>query len=295
MTDLPQYVLRLPDGRWAYHLSAPSGSKGLLRGYYADGTLMEQLAHSTWWVTDHEARRLTARFEPRAALTGYRLKNPAAQSDLFRTEYTLAEWEAQEAVLTDDDCEAMSAFYDAVYEPQQPVEEEIPGQRLILEAEEVPGSAGPWVPSLPSMLVNRPEYHRCFPGYIPGLRDHIKQLTSRMRHVDYCHPSRPGEPQGLSVTITVAFEQPRSHWRPNLGKRGQELKSGREVPTLVTQRMFLPVPDRVHGANYSQAYAEWQAQVDFWVAVIVNANVKACTTCDGRGHVLDANAAAQPR
>jgi hypothetical protein len=58
--------------------------------------------------------------------------------------------------------------------------------------------------------------------------------------------------------------------------------------------MHLPVPSHVSGPNYAAALADWEQQIEFWVGIIRDANVKACNQCNGTGRVLDADPAAKP-
>ncbi|MDX3695054.1 hypothetical protein PV726_32900 [Streptomyces europaeiscabiei] len=287
MEQLNQYAIRHPDGRWLYHLPNPSCFYSTPRiGTYADGRPMTPLAghRGVWWVSDHQAETITAVFQPSPKPIGYRLKDTAVLSDRYPSELSVEDWHEQ----TDDD-DTYYRFYEAVTEDQPEVRHEYPGPFIVLQGSEPPaGGALPWVATMPLSLTERPEYLHCFPGRIEGLRAHLKGVIGRMRHVQYCLDGRDGKPAGLYVTIRVPFEKPVSRWRPNLGRGLRELKSGKNVPVLVSQEMYLPIPEWVSGPNYEAGLAEWEQQVQFWTGIVRDADVKACNHCSGHGYVLDA-------
>ncbi|TQE33206.1 hypothetical protein Sipo7851_21700 [Streptomyces ipomoeae] len=282
-----QYAIQHPDGRWLYHLPNPSRFGATSRtGIYADGQPMTPLGDNrgVWWVTDHQAETITAVYQPSPKAVSYRLKDPAVRSTRYPDELSVEDWHER----TDED-DTYYRFYEAVTEDQPEVRHEYPGPFIVLEGTEPPAAGAlPWVATMPRSLTERPEYRHCFPGHIPNLRAHLKDVIGRMRHVQYCFDGRDGKPSGLYVTIRVPFEEPVTRWRPNLGRNLRELKSGKNVPVLVSQEMYLPVPDRVSGPNYAAAHAEWEQQVELWTGLVRDADVKACNHCNGHGYVLDA-------
>ncbi|MFI8932598.1 hypothetical protein ACIG3E_33660 [Streptomyces sp. NPDC053474] len=289
MTDSQHYAVRHPDGRWLYYLPmAPQFRHCTRTAVLADDKPMQPLneGRDNWWVTDRQATRLTAVYRPRPKTVGYRLTDPSARSERFPEH--LSPEEMRQARLSGGRLDAYDELYEALHEEQEDQEHTYEGRTVVLTGGEPPVDGLPWVANLPDSLVQHPEYRHCFPGYIPGLRSHLTSLIKPMSHVTSCLNGRSEKPEGLHVTISVPFDKPVSRWRPNLGSRGQALKSGRDVPVLATHEMYLPVSDRVSGPDYHTALTEWHAQVAFWTDLVRSASVRACNTCQGTGHVLDA-------
>jgi hypothetical protein len=86
------YALKLPDGRFAYHLPKPDALAGhSLTGVFADGQPMTAL-HGGWWASDAEATLLTATAQPAPKTTGHKLTDPAAESRRYPLTLTVEEW-----------------------------------------------------------------------------------------------------------------------------------------------------------------------------------------------------------
>lgn len=283
------YALKHPDGRWLYHLPIPSTLKTpgnqlritKMTGVFADGQPMEEL-HGGWWATDHEATRLTATAQPGAKTVGYRLSDPNAESVRYPATLTLDEWHQRR-----DTDENMWKLYTNVHEDQPPLEHVYDGPVVVLEGREPPTPDEPqWVAQLPHALTERPEYKHLFPGHIPGLDDHLMTVFKGMPYVDFVGINFQNRP-GIHVSLKVPYDEPRTEWRANTGRRGQPLKSGYHVQVTVNRRLTLPIPSRVSGDTYEQALASWQEQIEFWTGVVTQSSVAACSHCDGKGFVAD--------
>ncbi|MFD8384323.1 hypothetical protein ACFV2X_38375 [Streptomyces sp. NPDC059679] len=287
--DFAHYAIQHPDGRWLYHLPGDTQwGQPQRTGVYADGQPMTQLTKdSPWWVTDHQAQRITATYQPNPKTTGYTLKDPDTASVRYPARLTVDEWKARREDATDDEHERLWSLYQSVVEPQDEYEEEIEGSWVPLEGSEPRDSDSlPWIVEIAYGITQRPEYAHCFPGYIDGLRDHLHKLIKHRHGVRHCFDGYQGQP-GLHVTLEVPFDKPVTRWQARIGRNGQKLKSGRDVPVTVDRRLVLPVPPRVHGPNYATAQAEWEQQVEFWLGIVEEASVKACNACGGTGHVPD--------
>ncbi|MDX3066255.1 MULTISPECIES: hypothetical protein [Streptomyces] len=287
--DFQHYAIQHGDGRWLYYLPHPPGLPASLRtSVLADGEPMQPLedASGGWWVTGHRAERLTAVYQPRPTVTGYRLTDLSARSERFPEYLSVQGW--HQALGDSGHSEAYYSLYEQVTQDRDVQEYVYEGRTVVLTGGEPPTPGGPpWVASMPESLVQRPEYHHCFPGYIPGLRDHLRDLIRRLGHVEHCFNGRSGKPHGLYVTVAVPFDEPVSRWVPYIGANGRPLKSGRNEPVLVRREMYLPVADHVSGPDYHTALAEWEQQVSFWLDLVRNAAVRACNACEGTGHVMD--------
>jgi hypothetical protein len=281
--DFDQYAIQHPDGRWLYHLPYGGHGKPERTSVLADGQPMTRIADtSPWWSTDHRAQRISATYAPRPITVGYAIKNPDTISVLYPATLTKQEWEDHRSSR-----DTLWDLYDSVQEAQEPYEEELEGPWYVLEGTE-PDTDGPsWIVNLPQGITERPEYHRCFPGYIAGLRAHLYETLRNRRGIKFCFNGYRDRPNDLFVTIEVPFEKPETSWRSDIGRRGQTLKTGRNVPKLATREIWLPIPANVTGPNYATARAEWDRQVAFWLGVVASASVKACNTCRGTGHVAD--------
>lgn len=246
-----------------------------------------------WWSSDHPARQITAKFRVGRKVVGHRLRDLGARSERFPEQLTMEQWRERISGGHED------VFYE-LYEPlteDQPEQDYVYGPHFtVLDGTEPPSPDDPaWVAKLPYTLTQRTEYLHLFPGYMPGLLAELTAQIKALPHVEFCHTTRNGEPDGLKVTIKVPFHQPVSRWKPNIGANGRELKSGRSLPVTVRHTMHLPVLDRVPGPDYATALTTWHELLQFWTGVVGEANVRACNTCDGTGHVLDVDDAARRR
>jgi hypothetical protein len=283
------YALKHPDGRWIYHLPKPDTFKTLgrqlriteLTGVYADGQPMTRL-HGDWWSTDREATRLTAAAQPGAKTVGYRLTDPNAESVRYPATLTVDEWNERR-----DNDENLWELYTNVHEEQPPLEHVYDGPVMVLEGREPPAPDEPqWVAQLPHALTERPEYWHLFPGHIPGLVSHLMNVFKGMPRVEHVFHNFQNTP-GVYVSLRVPYDEPRTEWRAYTGRKGQPLKSGRNVPVAVSRSLTLPIPDRIAAGTYDEALALWEQQVEHWTRVVEEASVAACSHCDGKGFVAD--------
>jgi hypothetical protein len=274
------YALHLPDGRFAYHLPTPKDFPRDVTGVYADGQPMEKLP-AGWWASPSEAARLTIVGQPTPVTVGYTLDDKDTQSVRYPATLTVAEYQERR-----DDEDNLWQFYTAVREDQPAVEHVYDGLVMVLEGREPPTPDElPWQADLPHVLGSRPEYLHLFPGRIPGFRDHVQAAIKKMLGVQYCFDNYENY-KGLHVTVRVPFEQPQTRWQADLSRRtSKPLKTGRNVPELVSRTLRLPVPASISAANYEMAVDDWHEQVEFWLSIVRSASVAACNTCNGTGHV----------
>lgn len=284
------YALRHPDGRWLYHLPKPDtfgtpgfGSRAEVTGVYADGQAMEKLP-GDWWATDHEATQLTMTGQRSAKTVGYRLTDPTAESVRYPATLSLEEW----AERRDRESETLWTLYTNIHEDQPPLEHVFDGPVMVLEGREPPQPDEPqWIAALPHALTERPEYKHLFPGRIPGLRSHLHETIKAMPGIRHCFDGYNGF-TGLHVVVEVDFDKPQTRWVADLSHRtGKPLKTGRHVRDTVTRSLNLPVPSDVHADTYEAALTAGDEQVEFWLSVVHEAGVKACSACRGTGHVQD--------
>lgn len=274
------YALLLPDGRYAYHLPKPSNFPHNVTGAYADGQPMDKL-HGDWWATGAEASRLTTTGQPRPKTLSYTLKAQDAESQRYPATLTVDEYTDRR-----DDEENLWQFYSPVLEDQPAVQHVYDGPVMLLEGREPPTPDElPWQADLPQVLGQRSEYRHLFPGRIPGFRDHVQKAIKKLPGVEYCFDNYQNY-TGLTVTVKVPFEQPKTRWQADLSRRtSKPLKTGRTVPVLVTRQLRLPVPAAVSAPNYEMAVDDWHEQAEFWLSVVRSASVAACNACNGTGHV----------
>ncbi|MEU5900217.1 hypothetical protein [Streptomyces venezuelae] len=296
LADFEQYAVQHSDGRWLYHLPTPREHRSARRiSVLADGKPMSELpgTQGLWWSSDRAAHRITARFRLGREVVGYRLRDLSARSERFPEQLSVDQWRERTRA---DHGEVFLELYESVTE-EQPEQEYVYGTDFkALGGAEPPSPDGPaWVAELPYTLTERPEYRHLFPGYLAGLLEALTAQIRALPHVEYCHTARRGDPVGLKVTIKVPFRQPVSRWQPNIGANGRVLKSGRNVPVTVRHTLHLPVRDEVPGSDYASALATWHELLELWTGVVGEANVRACNTCDGTGHVLDVDDAARCR
>lgn len=279
------YALKHPDGRFLYHLPKPATDDfrhAKVTGVYADGQPMQEL-HSGWWSAGQEATRLTMVRQPDPITTGYLLNDVTAESVRYPATLTVEQWNERREY--DDN---LWQLYTSVREDQPAIEHVYDGPVMVLEGRQPPRPDEPqWIAQLPHALTERPEYKHLFPGRIAGLRAHVHKLIEAMPRVKYCFNGYQ-DYTGLHVVIRVPYDQPRIEWRPDTSRRtGKPLKTGRKVPVLVEHRIQLPVPADCHADTYEQALAAWDEQVAFWVSAVEEASVKACSACNGAGHIPD--------
>lgn len=277
------YALKLPDGRFAYHLPKTDTLTGhRLTGVFADGQPMTPL-QAGWWASDTEATHLVATAQPAPKATGYKLTDPAAESRRYPLTLSVQEWRER---ADRGESDTLWELYTTVTQDQPAVEHVYDGPIHVLEGREPPTPDElPWHADLPHVLGSRPEYLHLFPGRIHGFRDHVQAAIKKMPGVQYCFDNYQNY-KGLSVTLKVPFEQPQTRWQADISRRtSKPLKTGRTVPVLVTRELRLPVPVSISAPNYEMAVDDWHEQVDFWLSVVRNASVAACNTCNGTGHV----------
>lgn len=274
------YALKHPDGRWLYHLPEPDTFRYTTRnGAFADGQPMTKL-HDDWWATDHKATHLTATAEPSPKTVGYKLSDPAAESVRYPATLTVDEWNDHR-----DTDENLWQLYTNIHEDQPAIEHVYDGPVTVLEGREPPTPGEPpWVAQLPHVLASRPEYQHLFPGHIPGLADHLMAAFKTMPRVEHVFANFQNEP-GVYVSLRVPYDEPRTEWRAYTGRKGQPLKSGRNVPVSVSRSLTLPIPSRVSAGSYDEALALWAEQVERWTRVVEEASVAACSHCNGHGFV----------
>lgn len=274
------YALKHPDGRYLYHLPKPKDFPFNVTGVFADGQPMEKLP-GDWWAATLEASRLTITGQPRPKTLSYTLKAADAESVRYPATLTVDEYSERR-----EDEENLWEFYSAVLEDQPVVEHVYDGDIMMLEGREPPTPDElPWQADLPHVLGSRPEYRHLFPGRIHGFRDHVQAAIKKMPGVQYCFDNYQNY-KGLHVTLHVPFEKPKTRWQADLSRRtSKPLKTGRNVPVLVTRELRLPVPASISAPNYEMAVDDWHEQVEFWLSVVRNASVAACNACGGTGHV----------
>ncbi|MGW2740540.1 hypothetical protein ACWC4D_40905 [Streptomyces sp. NPDC001288] len=276
------YALKHPDGRWLYHLPKPDTFPNIRDiTLNADGQPMEKL-HGDWWATDGEANRLTITGQPSPKTVGYQLRDPSAESVRYPATLTVEEWQERR----DHESDTLWTLYTNVTEDQPLLEHVYDGPVMVLEGREPPGPDElQWIAEMPRMLASRPEYLHLFPGQIPGLRKHLHEVIKAMPAVEHCFDGYNGY-TGLHVVVKADFDKPVTRWQANLSRRtSKPLKTGRTVPVRVTRNLNLPVPVAVVSDNYEQALAAWDEQVEFWLSVVRDATVRACSACNGTGHV----------
>ena len=284
------YALKHPDGRWLYHLPKPDTFKTdgnqlritELTGVFADGQPMQKL-RGDWWVTEHEATRLTATAQPGAKTIGYKLRDADTESVRYPATLTVDEWQER----SDRESDTLWELYTNVLQDQPSLEHVYDGPIVVLEGREPPTPDEPqWVANLPHALTERSEYMHLFPGHIPGLADYLMARFKTMQYVDFVGVNFQNRP-GVHVSLKLPYDEPRTQFRAYTGRRGQPLKSGYHVQVTVNRRITLPIPSRVPGDNYEQALAGWNEQIEYWTGVVADASVAACSHCDGKGFVAD--------
>jgi hypothetical protein len=284
------YALHHPDGRWLYSLpgpkrDAPSPFRFATHlANLADGQPMTHL-RGDWWVTGHQAERITAVYQPAPKTTGYRLLDLDAVSTKFPATLTVEDYRERSKTASG---EQYYELYQRVEEDQPPVEYVYDGLYMVLAGREPPAPDEPqWVADLPHELTERPEYKHLFPGHIPHLRNVLIAKFQTMPHVEHVFDGYQDDPS-VYVSLRVPYEPPRTRRQAAIGARGQELKSGaRTVPVLARRTLHLPIPYRITGPNYATALAEWSQAVEFWTGLVREASVKACDACDGTGYIAD--------
>jgi len=286
VADFEHFAIRHSDGRFFYHITLNSARLYENVTVCADDQLLTRLgAFSNWWVSDHEAEVITVTYHFGPEIVGWRLKDPADASAKFPPELTPDQHDNLEETYGS---QAAYRLYESVTALREPLSENVPGPWRVLDGE-VPDETRPgraWVASLPQVLISHPQYHRYFPGHIPGLYAEVQDRIKRMRHVAYVLGPTDRDPfQGMKVVVEVPFETPHTEVRHEYDAQGRRLKRTHQAPKLARRELILPVPHRVRGDNYAEALAEYDSQLAFWLSVAESAGVKACDACDGTGHV----------
>ncbi|GAA4209535.1 hypothetical protein GCM10022252_76200 [Streptosporangium oxazolinicum] len=255
------------------------------RKVYAPGDIpMTELNKPGWWASTGPAPEITIHIPQWDRTTSYTLRDPATASEKFPPTLTPEEFETAAAGSLDTETIHYN-LYKPVTEPVADVITTISTTGWPVLTDAVPDVFGerPWHASLPSVLTQRPEYLHLFPGYLDGLRDHLKNVIKALPGVQYCYV----KDNHLDVTIQVPLDLPRTQWVTPPNQYGPSRRKPKPVerPVLVTRHLRLPVPDRVPGPNQEAAIHAWDRAVAHWVAVVTDAKAAACHHCDGTGHV----------
>ncbi|MER6830888.1 hypothetical protein ABT352_33180 [Streptosporangium sp. NPDC000563] len=275
------YVL-VHDGLWMYYLpetlKPAYGAKGDITAH-ADGQLMTKLLQPGWWGSAHQAEQITIHVPQRDRVIGYRLDDPATESERFP------------ATLTTEKYDELREQNDIWFQMYSPLYQSVTAQALSLtgpwtvleNAAPAPvGDPRPWHASLPTILTQRPEYAHLFPGALSGFRDHLRKLIEAMPYVRHVFTRDEFE-----VVLEVPLELPEHQWVPSPYPARRRRGEGHNRQVTITRRLHLPIPDRVPGVTRADAERVWDEQTAHWTAVVTSASAKACNTCRGTGHVVD--------
>jgi len=288
-TEPLRCVLRHPDGRWLYlvpdlsrRLDGPGGKRVSVE---ADGVPMTPLLKADWWAAASEATVITETYEQHDRIVGWEIGHPDLVS--VRNPPTLTVQEFRER---NDD--SLYDVYSSITEPVPPAVVAHEGPWLVLDGNEPPGPGEPpWVAKLPYELSTRPEFRHMFPGCIPGLHDDLLEVFKAMPHVRFAFAPDGGRRLNIEITVEVLFERPVMRWKPDIGRSGKPLKSGRQVQEFVTRRFEVLAPRQVHGATYREALAEREHLIEHYAGMVASASVKACNACGGSGHTPESGGA----
>jgi hypothetical protein len=278
-----RYVLH-HDGTWCYFLgetvNAYMGAEVL-----ADGQPMTTCDRRGWYSADHEASVIEIRKRRAPLVTGYLIRDPATVSGKFPQSMT-----RDEAAGLDSDL--LAQLYDRVTEEREPETVLAEGPWLRLEGESAQGDSHAgrtWRAELPYELRHHPEYLHLFPGYLPGFREHMKQVADKLPRVRYAFDRTQHHQQAsdLEVTLEIPFDKPQAEYQParNLDGKISRSRKGHMVPVMATRKLEFAVPYRIDGRNRAEAVAGWDRREAEIVAAITSATIAACSACGGHGYV----------
>lgn len=277
MTD--KIIALQHEGAWFYWLPEVRhwGGKAF-RWAATAGPVQEDLrphGRRGWWTGTFEAITLTAIQPQMDRVIGYRLKDPAAVSELFPWELSPERWTEV------GDREVYHSLYEAITEPVEDVITVHEGPWLRADGPPPPEDGRTWTAQLPYDLAQHRELLHLFPGHLNGFRAAVAERLKEIPGVTNVFTS--GGP--VSVYAVVPYEPARTRWQGAILRNGERSKKrGGQIQERLTRHEEFRISDTVAGADRTDAARRWDASMAAWVALVTEmATARPCGTCGGNG------------
>jgi hypothetical protein len=250
-----------------------------------------------WRRSPTSPQALTATRRGERPLTGWRLRDPAAESPKFPLEVPNDEW--AERGFHDEGHSPAGLLYAAVYSPAPDEVATFPVADMTVVADSdapPPGDGLDWSVNIHDELRRHPELFHLFPGHLLGFREAVVGALKTIpavgkdrtwgAHIDRDHPSV------VMVSVQVPFEPQQTRFVRDIGRRGGELRTGRHIAETKSLSMSLPVVDQIAGRTRAEAKAAWVAEIQRIRALVEEAlEPRPCWHCRGTGLVSTRDAA----
>lgn len=284
-TLVPNYysVHETPVGRrWVYPLPNTVYALGMHDFTSPGGTVEIRQGHA---VADHELGEIVYHGSPSRELESVTIKDESYVSAKFPATLTAEEYRSRCVCDSNDDCEWCEIrykFYNAHYVDR-------PGKRYTLDfsdyvflangVDEYPEYA--WSTSAHQTVLFSDGFHHLRPGVLPHVRTLLQDVLKQLPNVKNVYDQKE-----FSVYVAMPWSEPKTEYRPRTDYRGRKLK-GTTAHTIATieKRYEISVPYAITGETKAEAMQKWFDLRDRWVAFFIEANVSACSHCDGYGYI----------
>ena len=137
-----------------------------------------------------------------------------------------------------------------------------------------------WSSSLHQNVLFSDAFHHLRPGMLLNTRALLKEALEQLPNVTKVYDNRD-----FSVYVAMQWEQPKTEHNPRRDSRGRKL-NGTTTRTIATieKSYDISVPYSITGESKADAVRKWLALRDKWIAFFTEANVTACSHCDGYGY-----------
>lgn len=267
------------EGAWFYWLPEIRSWPGTTTRWVAtNGPVQEDLlvhGRRNWWTGTIEAETLASITAQRAQVVGYRLRDPAAVSELFPLEMTPERWAEV------GDREIFYSLYEAITEPVEDVATVYEGPWLRADGDPPPNDGRAWSAKLPYQLSQHPELLHLFPGQLGG--GFREALAVRLREIPGVRNVYTNN--SVSVYVEVPYTPDRTRWQGAILRNGNRSKTrGADVRELKTRHIEWHLADSIAGDDRADAVQRWDAAIEKYVALVVEmATARPCGACGGEG------------
>jgi hypothetical protein len=289
----PHYMVRLPDGRIAYHLPSRGNNPSMYptpitRWTTSDGTELEALQVTGWYAAPAGTTgTLYAHLAGGVRGVGWKLRNPAAATDVYPAQ--LSDEDYYDRADDDGDGGSYDPAVEALYAR---VTEEVPGSVVPVETDgwvsldgEIPAlpDGCSWKADLPYALSGWGEYSHLFPGkltgYGRGLVAYVRRAVPGVEIKWLGHTT----PEEMGVTVSREYVPPRAHRVDLSGPRARRPRY-EDRPSVSTSRYVVSIGRTISGKNLADALAALEAFTARVVADLLVAVAEVpCGHCAGTG------------
>lgn len=267
--------------RWIYQ--APDVLKNGVSEPSSPGGVVELVKGCL--VADHKLAQVTYRDRTAQVLLGAAIKDEQYVSEAFPATITADEWRNR-CTCGDNDtctwCNTRYGLYETQYGPRDGAEHTLDFSAHV----ELPGGVDehpeyPWMSETYSRVLFSDAFHHLRPGTLINVRDRLVDDLEALPNVSKVYNQRD-----FSVYVVMQWDEPQTAHRPRTGTRGRKLKGTETYQIKAIESCYeIPVPYSLTGQTKAEAVGAYIALRDKWVAFFREAEVRACSHCNGYGYI----------